>query len=142
MSARTIPGLAVVLLCATHTPDFLIGAMRAGVREVLPSPRTDGGPDRDGGAGRGQAARHAAGRHRQGARLRAAARGAAAATFLAANVAHQLAERSSVLLVDLNLQFGDAVSLMHDGAPASTLVDVARGIARLDATLLAASAVR
>src|SRR5258706_9958939 len=32
------PSLAVILLCSTHTPEFLINSMRAGVREVLPSP--------------------------------------------------------------------------------------------------------
>ena len=34
------PSVAVVLLCSTHTPEFLINSMRAGVREVLPSPVT------------------------------------------------------------------------------------------------------
>src|SRR5205814_1072200 len=34
------PAIAVVLLCSTHTPEFLISSMRAGVREVLPSPVT------------------------------------------------------------------------------------------------------
>ena len=33
-----LPAIAVVLLCSTHTPEFLINSMRAGVREVLPSP--------------------------------------------------------------------------------------------------------
>ncbi|REN13908.1 DNA-binding response regulator, partial [Mycobacterium tuberculosis] len=32
------PTIAVVLLCVMQTPEFLIHAMRAGVREVLPSP--------------------------------------------------------------------------------------------------------
>lgn len=30
------PSIAVVLLCAMQTPEFLILAMRSGVREVLP----------------------------------------------------------------------------------------------------------
>src|SRR5450830_1282241 len=30
------PNIAVILLCATQTPEFLINSMRAGVREVLP----------------------------------------------------------------------------------------------------------
>ena len=34
------PQTVVVMLCANHTPDFLINAMRAGVREVLQSPVT------------------------------------------------------------------------------------------------------
>ncbi|MGZ5181872.1 MAG: AAA family ATPase [Ramlibacter sp.] len=134
------PRTAVVLLCATHTPEFLIAAMRAGVREVLPSPAPADalaamaarisakvlGPQR-GGAGKVLAF--------------VGSKGGSGTTFLAANVGHQLAERSNVLLVDLNLQFGDALGLLHDGPPASTLVDVARNITRLDSTLLAASAV-
>lgn len=32
------PRMAVVLLCAQQTPEFLLQSMRAGVREVLPSP--------------------------------------------------------------------------------------------------------
>jgi pilus assembly protein CpaE len=47
-----------------------------------------------------------------------------------------------VLLIDLNLQFGDALSLLYDGRPASTLADVAANIDRLDASFLAASAVK
>jgi DNA-binding NarL/FixJ family response regulator len=36
------PQIAVVLLCAGGSPEFLINAMRAGVREVLPSPLNAG----------------------------------------------------------------------------------------------------
>jgi pilus assembly protein CpaE len=32
------PHTVVVMLCANQTPEFLINAMRAGVREVLQSP--------------------------------------------------------------------------------------------------------
>ena len=32
------PSLVVILLCSSNTPEFLINSMRAGVREVLPSP--------------------------------------------------------------------------------------------------------
>lgn len=134
------PRTAVVLLCATHTPDFLIAAMRAGVREVLPSPAPAD-------ALTAMAARIGAkvlGSQRAGGGKVLAfvgSKGGSGTTFLAANVSHQLAERSSVLLVDLNLQFGEALGLLHDGAPASTLVDVAHNITRLDSTLLAASAV-
>src|SRR4051794_32380150 len=34
------PHMILILLCSHHTSDFLIHAMRAGVREVLPSPVT------------------------------------------------------------------------------------------------------
>src|SRR6266446_3581754 len=36
------PKLAVILLCTNTTSEFLINSMRAGVREVLPSPVTPG----------------------------------------------------------------------------------------------------
>ena len=69
-------------------------------------------------------------------------KGGSGATFLATNLAWQLAEKGSVLLVDLNLQFGDALSFVHDGSPASTIADVAKDISRLDASLLTASVVK
>jgi pilus assembly protein CpaE len=132
------PQLAVVLLCSTHSQDFLIEAMRAGVREVLPSPPP-------------LAALEAAVRRvqaRLGGRSQAKVlafmpcKGGSGATFLATNIAWQLAQSASVLVVDLNLQFGDALSFVHDGRPAATIADVVRDIQRLDASLLSASAVK
>lgn len=69
-------------------------------------------------------------------------KGGSGATFLATNIGHQLSMRRSVLLIDLNLQFGDALSYVSDLRPTSTLADVARDIGRLDASLLAASTVK
>jgi pilus assembly protein CpaE len=135
------PQIAVILLCAACSPEFLINAMRAGVREVLPTPVT--------------AAELQAALHRLGGKLRAVqarpagkvlafvpCKGGSGATFLATSLAYQLAETRTVLLIDLNLQFGDALAFVHDARPPSTLADVARGIARLDAAFLAASAVK
>lgn len=135
------PAMAVILLCSTHTPEFLINSMRAGVREVLPSPAT---------APTLEAAVNRVAAKRGGAKLRDPARvlaflpckGGSGATFLATNLASHLAETRSVLLIDLNLQFGDALSLVHDGKAPSTLADVAKNIGRLDASLLAASTVK
>ncbi|TFY96900.1 AAA family ATPase [Ramlibacter rhizophilus] len=132
------PDAAVVLLCSTQTPEFLIGAMRAGVREVLPSP-----PPLD--ALRSAIQRLEA--RREGAR-RATGRvlatmpvkGGAGATFIAANLAWELAQRHRTLLVDLNLQFGDAYTLLSDQKPAATLADVVSDISRLDASLLSSCA--
>jgi len=135
------PGIAVILLCSQHTPEFLINSMRAGVREVLPSPAP--------------AAALEAAVNRVEAKLSGAAarrlgkivafmpcKGGSGATFLATNLGFQLAETRSVLLIDLNLQFGDALSFVHDGRPPSTLADVAKDISRLDASLLAACTVK
>ena len=135
------PKTSVILLCATLAPEFLISAMRAGVREVLPSPvATDAleaavsriATKLTGGAGK-----------RTGKILAfISCKGGSGATFLATNLGYQLVENKSVLLIDLNLQFGDALSFVHDGKPASTLADVAHGISRLDASFLAASTVK
>jgi pilus assembly protein CpaE len=135
------PTIAIVLLCASTTPDFLINSMRAGVREVLPSPVMP-------------AALEAA-VNRIATKLRGiqanppgkllaflSCKGGSGATFLATNLGSQLGETKSVLLIDLNLQFGDALSFLHDGKPASTIADVARDIGRLDASFLAASTVK
>jgi pilus assembly protein CpaE len=135
------PDTAVLLMCSTHTPEFLIQSMRAGVREVLPSPaprdllesavdRVAGKLTKTQGAKRGKVLAFMA------------CKGGSGATFLATNLGWQLAERGSVLLIDLNLQFGDALGFVYDGKPTSTLASVAKDIARLDASLLAASTVR
>lgn len=135
------PKIAVILLCATLTPEFLISAMRAGVREVLPSPVTTDALE----ATVTRIATKLTGGHgKRGGKILAfiSCKGGSGATFLATNLAYQLAETKSVLLVDLNLQFGDALSFVHDGKPASTLADVSHGISRLDASFLAASTVK
>lgn len=134
------PQLAVLLMCAQHSAEFLMRAMRAGVREVLPSPapvpallaavqRIEGKRPGARAAGRG--------------RLLAfmACKGGSGATFIATQLGQQLAAQHRVLLIDLNLQFGDALLLAHDKPPPFTLADVARDIARLDASLLSACAV-
>lgn len=133
--------LAVILLCSTHTPEFLINSMRAGVREVLPSPATPAALEA--AVGRVAAKLIGAPARKMGKILAfMPCKGGAGATFLATNLGWQLAEAKSVLLVDLNLQFGDALSFVHDGNAPSTLADVAKDINRLDASLLAASTVK
>lgn len=135
------PSVAVILLCSTHTPEFLINSMRAGVREVLPSPVTP--PALESAVAR-VAAKLVAQPARKNGKVLAfmPCKGGAGATFLATNLGWQLAETKSVLLIDLNLQFGDALSFVHDGKAPATLADVAKDISRLDASLLAASAVK
>lgn len=135
------PGTAVVLLCATHTPEFLLNSMRAGVREVLPSPASAAALE----AVVQRVAAKLASKHGHAAGKVLAfmpCKGGSGATFLATNLAWQLAEHNSVLLVDLNLQFGDALSFVSDDKPKSTIADVAREFSRLDASFLAASTVK
>jgi pilus assembly protein CpaE len=129
------------MLCPESSPQFLLGAMRAGVREVLTWPAAPADllatVTRICGKLRGAQAR-------AGGKVLAfiPCKGGSGATFLATSLGYQLAQAKSVLLLDLNLQLGDALSFVHDGRPPSTLADVARGIGRLDAAFLAASTVQ
>src|SRR3569832_53565 len=133
--------LAQVEYVTTHTPEILINSMRAGVREVLPSPVS---------AAARQSAVNRAAAKLVGAQAKKSGKvlafipckGGSGATFLATNLGYQLAEANTVLLMDLNLQFGDALSFVSDGKPVSTLADVAHDIHRLDASFLAASTTR
>lgn len=135
------PTVAVILLCATNTPEFLLRSMRAGVREVLPSPASPAALD---AAVRRVEAKLASTQTKITGKILAfmSCKGGCGATFLATNLGYQLAESKSVLLIDLNLQFGDALSFIHDGKPPVTIADVARDISRLDSSFLAASAMR
>jgi pilus assembly protein CpaE len=135
------PKIAVILLCSTQNPEFLINSMRVGVREVLPSPVT---AEALNAAVSRIAAKLTGVRARSPGKVLAfmGCKGGSGATFLATNLGYELAETKSVLLIDLNLQFGDALSFVHDGKPASSLADIAHDISRLDASFLAASTVR
>ena len=136
------PQTVVVMLCANHSPEFLINAMRAGVREVLQSPTTKEALvaaveriERRLGLGA---------KPRQPGQIIAfiPCKGGSGATFLATNLGYQLAaESKKVILIDLNLQFGDAALFIHDHKPATNLGDVAHNIHRLDASFLAGSLV-
>lgn len=134
------PTIAVILLCASHTPEFLLGAMRAGVREVLPSPAP---ADALFAAVERMSAKK---KFMPGQRGRVLAfmscKGGSGATFLATNLGWQLSLAGSVLLIDLNLQFGDATAFVYDGRPHASIAEVARDISRLDTSLLAASTVK
>ena len=135
------PKIAVILLCATQSPEFLINSMRAGVREVLPSPVSPEGLE---AAVSRIAAKLVSTKTKGTGKILAflPCKGGSGATFLATNLGYQLAETKSVLLIDLNLQFSDALSYVHEGTPASTLSDVAHDISRLDASFLAACTVK
>ncbi len=135
------PQVAVVLLCPSTTPEFLLNSMRAGVREVLTAPIS---PVVLQSAIERIANRLRVSRGSTSGRVLAfiGCKGGSGATFLATNLGAQLAAQHSVLLIDLNLQFGDALSFVHDGAPVTTLADMAREIDRLDASFLSTCAVK
>lgn len=137
------PRTVMVMLCVNQSPDFLIHAMRAGVREVLKSPVTK--EVLLAAVQRIEQRLGLAARPRDPGTIAAfvSCKGGSGATFIATNLGYQLAaENKKVLLIDLNLQFGDAVLYIHDSKPATSLGDVARNIQRLDASFLAGNLVK
>jgi len=136
------PRMAIILIGGQQDPDFLIQAMRVGIREVLVA-----------GASR-ETVEAAVSRveTKLGLRIRqrsgqviafVSSKGGSGATFLSTNLAHQLGSGGKkVLLIDLNLQFGEAILTIHDQAQSSDIAAIARNISRLDASLLHASTVK
>lgn len=132
------PATAVVLMCSAHTPEFLLHSMRAGVREVLPSPAP---ADALHAAVQRIASKLAGPQPRAPGKVLAfmACKGGSGATFLATNLGWELAQDKSVLLIDMNLQFGDVLAFLQDGKGHSSVAEVAANVNRLDASFLAAS---
>lgn len=138
------PGMAIILLTESQSPEFLTEAMRIGVREVLSLPLS------------GQSLRDAIWRIQKRSALMhssnhkgkvlafLACKGGSGATFLAVNLGYILAaaEGKRVALFDLNLHFGNASLFVYDRSPANTLSDVCSNIQRLDASFLASSMVQ
>ena len=136
------PQMIVIMLCPHHTSDFLINAMRAGVREVLPSPVSKAALEAAILRAESKLGLRAA--QRSGRILAfVSCKGGSGATFLATNLGYQLgAEGRKVLMIDLNLQFGEAVLTVHDRKATSDIAEVARNLSRLDASFLRASVVQ
>jgi pilus assembly protein CpaE len=131
------PDVETIVISAEQSPSFLLRAMQVGVREVLPPPLEAHLP---------KAALQRVARKRQQATPAAlgevfvvmACKGGSGASFLAANLAHALSVRDgrTVGLLDLDLQFGDAMLMLTDQRGGSDVAEVARNIGRLDAELL------
>ena len=135
--AARAAGMPLILVCTRQDATFLLAAMRAGVREILP-------PGVDAEALRAAVERVAAGLRPPRARGKVLAfvscKGGSGASFLAANLAYALAAQGhSTALIDANLQCGDALLFLSDEPPVRTLADAARAGARLDASALEAS---
>jgi pilus assembly protein CpaE len=142
--ASLYPTMAIILMCQQQSPEFLLRAMRIGVREVLPAPINK------------EALQQAVGRIKQRVSWSRAPRskgkvlvflpckGGSGATFLATNLAYALAAEGDkkVALFDFNLHFGDASLFVSDATASSTVADVTRQIQRLDASFLESSMIK
>ncbi len=135
------PQMIIIMLCSQQTSEFLINAMRVGVREVLPSPASKDALEA--AIIRAEAKLGLRSTHRSGRVIAfLSCKGGSGATFLAANLGHQIgADGKKVLLIDLNLQFGEALLTVHNRKATSDIAEVARNLARLDASFLKASTV-
>lgn len=134
------PQLAVVLLSIDQSPQLLLQAMRAGVREVLSLPLDQ----RAFSDALDRIQNKFMGGNRHGHVLSfISCKGGSGATFLATNLGHAIASLSGkkVLMIDLNQQFGDAALYMSDKKPGMTVADVCQQIDRLDAAFLESSLV-
>ena len=137
------PEVDYVLVGNALTPELLLRAMRVGVREVLEVPTMPADVLATCRRVLRKRAPAAPAAPRQAGQVLAmvSCKGGSGATFIAANLAHLLADggRRRVALVDMNLQFGDAALFVSSETPQSNVAEVARNIARLDADLLRAS---
>ena len=136
------PDLAIVLACQQQTPDFLLQAMRAGVREVLPLPID--AIQLAAAVRRIEEKRSVSARTLGKVLAFISCKGGSGATFLATNLGYALAavEGKKVCLLDLNLQFGDASLFVSDQRPAASVASVAQQMHRLDHSLLVSSMVQ
>jgi len=134
------PAIAVILVSDAVSPKFLLAAMRAGVREVLSPSHL---PEMLGAAVERVATKLSAAQASDHAKVHAfiGTSGGSGTTFLVTNFGYQLAQTHKVLLVDLNLQFGDALSFVQDRKASKSIIDITRDIKRLDSSLLNASTI-
>ena len=138
------PGTHLVLVSPDRSVELLMRAMRAGVREVVPTPLSS--------ATLLQVIEHVQAKQLINAdHLNSdgcvialiPAKGGAGATFLACNLAYALSKLGKrVALLDLNLYFGDAAIFLGDKPVVSSIIDLARQAERLDAALLNSSMVK
>lgn len=135
------PGMRFIMLCEKVSAENVIQAMRLGVRDVLPLPVSPQALMDAVARVEKKLVREEAPRHKGKVLAFIACKGGSGATFLAANLGHVLAADygKRVVLIDMNLQFGDASLFVSDRVPATTLAELSHEILRLDASLLASS---
>jgi pilus assembly protein CpaE len=138
------PMTCTILLTPDRSPETLLGAMRAGVREIVPTPLANG--ELKEAIARQVERLHLgrAGTRRDGQVMAfMPTKGGAGATFLATSLGHALSQRDKrVLVIDLNLHLGDAVIFVSDQPVTTTLADLAAQQQRLDGALLESMAIK
>lgn len=135
------PGVSVVWMVGQSSPELPLLALRTGVREVIHVPIDAG----ELSAGLSRITRSTPGAKPALGQVLAfmPMKGGSGASFISTNLGVALAQVSAkpVLLIDLKMQFGDAVWLVSDRKPTATVADLLAGGARLDASMLRAALV-
>ena len=143
--SRRYPQMSVILLASERSAELLLTAMRAGIREVLSLPLK--------AADLKMAFERAGARDIAGHESQTAGRvlgfvsckGGSGATFIASNIAYALAanHQKRVLLIDLDLQYGDAsFYFLNDARFPGSVAELAQNPHEIDATLLSASCLK
>ncbi|KVD80639.1 pilus assembly protein [Burkholderia sp. ABCPW 14] len=140
--SRLHPGLTCMLVTTDASSQTLLDAMRAGVRDVLPWPVEPHALD----DALKRAAAQCTQRDTPDTRIVSfmSCKGGAGTSFIAGNVAYEIAEggQRRTLLIDLNQQFADAAFLVSDQTPPSTIAQLCGQLERMDGAFLDASVVR
>lgn len=143
--AHRNPMVDLVMVSSQKDPDLMVQALRCGIREFVFEPFQNSELR---AVIKRLAVNQLSGRRGAGHHAEVVAfipcKGGAGASFLATNLAHVLVAKhhKKVLLIDLNLQFGDAFLFLMDKLPETTISEVAAGFSRLDASFLESSAAK
>lgn len=132
----------IVLMVPEHSPDLLIAAMRIGVREVVRFPLDFS--ELEMVIERIIQKRSEKVREEGKVLSFISSKGGSGTTFVVVNTAYALASiaHKKTLLIDLNIQYGDAALFISDAKSPATLTDLCAQIHRLDAQLLDSSVIR
>lgn len=136
-----VPGVMVLLVSPDASIELLKSAMEAGVRHILPAPLSKASVLSAVDYWHKTESLSARLTDNKGELLAFLnAKGGSGSTFLASNLGYALAAAGrKVLLVDLNLFFGDMVTNVTDRKPGASILDLARQSELLDASLLESS---
>jgi pilus assembly protein CpaE len=137
---QQLPQTAVMPVCVSPEPEFLLRLMQIGVREVLPSNVQLWGEVLDRARGRLQSSQSGAAPRTAALKIGfVSAKGGDGSTSLSVNMAAALAKdaASKVLLLDLSLPFGDADVYITNKPVEHDLADFCSEVTRLDEALLA-----
>lgn len=132
----------IVLMVPEQSPDLLIAAMRIGVREVVRFPLDFS--ELEMAIERIIQKRSEKVREEGKVLSFISSKGGSGTTFVVVNTAYALASiaHKKTLLIDLNIQYGDAALFISDAKSPATLTDLCAQIHRLDAQLLDSSVIR